>query len=1525
MIVYIEVWWTLRDDSTSTVYAHDVAEGITTELPDICSDATVSCLGLDRAGRVWMGCQGGLLQVWCPVFQTPICHGQALSAVSIRYMAGAEEPECMWLGNDDGCVSQARLPKTSTGSQPIVTLVISLDQSIGQNTRTSGQASLAQRSSMSHELASTNPHASSSARKHLPQPRFSNPSQYTASEIRQQQSGGTTPIAGLGHTSAINHSPSYDDQPEHTVEYSLDIMSTQLSPHSTAFARAGGQQHMPLHPGPRSMQNQAGSAKQPCQLAHDGPVLEIMVISNRVVTRGGREHTLIMKEWTPKGELVGTHAACKQGPITCMTALHQPASLYKRSNQAGQRLLSDTDRWQLLTGHTSGQVKVWSAAAVQPLRPVAILGASTVSPVRSLVVLADQQLLCFAHADGHLALHAAPHPTMCPPWAESHNAQDLPVLLLQHAVCQAHQLGLEQCMKCEVGLVSVGECGTILMWAEDQLSSMLEQPCFLADGGDSEREPHPTSLDDHHACYGAASLLQRFLDSVSVLAMNRALGGSNKDKSEEPHSLTEALGGADTQQTSSTAHMSIGARLRALALGRSSGARSKGSKEDHLHRTLQMLASIFTSHSAPQKIVPTDCPANPHRSASFSPGEAAPASDGVVDVVAAYASQRSGSSCGSLDIKGNHPDVPASAGTVIKTLPEACSNQSSALDSTYPDHHSLVTASNSFSALPHVLPRRFLLPSQIAADPHTNSPTEATTSISFNGHRPQADMMLLSRRSQTLPEGVITHSDVSAPHRPHRRSLSQMPAFYTIQKASSVSRRASLANLLHRMSTGTHPPSNTASVWASDTASELSPAASSDCAQALDSVGRLLSSTVSAQLLPPSRDLGRHAMLLQPQVASEQIPHVAAGSPATPTNSLVFSAPAAISVTVGRRPSLPLGNDALQAGSCDSQQSCVRPLKRTISDVALEALQSVDSLKCPIIEYSHLDIKGKIGAGSIGQVYLAKWQETDVAVKVITQMQQLSPLRAIPGQAQSSMQPCHVLGKHANTQTASQAKALGKQHTGIDMQVELDTQGIAGTSMAFSHEEEVNTLDTAQRSPMSDKELTAITILEREVSIMAAIRHPNVVMFMGLCLNPVCVVTEFCVRGSLSDVLEKAASDAAFAQQLPWPKRLSMSLDAAKGMLQLHSHKPPILHRDLKSPNLLVDKHWRVKVTDFNLSSMLRLDADSDGVDSSAANNPRWLAPEVISVQNFSKAADVYSFGIILWELMTWQVPWDDLNPFQIMMLLTQQHARPDILPVGSLPGGTWPGMREYILLMQACWEEEPDKRPDFESIIADLRGMLRCTAATRQRSQALTDLPSQMSSSTWPDSPRQLAEQSLTPLEVSPLPSPHSKPFTNTPDGFSSAPHDFGLQPQSPQLTPVGSLAGQLQTLNSRLTLDSHSLPSDPHVLGSDLELLGLGPLGVVSSPNTLSLKVQGAASGHHHAQPALSGTKSRQSLSLGEASPKVPQLQSPFWGFAQTDSLPLVSLQGPCSTSFSSAYVSTAQLLRYHGQTSSTAKPVR
>ena len=96
--------------------------------------------------------------------------------------------------------------------------------------------------------------------------------------------------------------------------------------------------------------------------------------------------------------------------------------------------------------------------------------------------------------------------------------------------------------------------------------------------------------------------------------------------------------------------------------------------------------------------------------------------------------------------------------------------------------------------------------------------------------------------------------------------------------------------------------------------------------------------------------------------------------------------------------------------------------------------------------------------------------------------------------------------------------------------------------------------------------------------MMAAMRHPNVVMYLGVCLQPPAVVTEYCARGSLNDVLKKCLAKPELSVQLDWVRRLGMALDAAKGMNYLHSSNPPVIHRDLKSPNLLVDKHWRVKV-----------------------------------------------------------------------------------------------------------------------------------------------------------------------------------------------------------------------------------------------------------------------------------------------------------------------------------------------------------
>ena len=235
--------------------------------------------------------------------------------------------------------------------------------------------------------------------------------------------------------------------------------------------------------------------------------------------------------------------------------------------------------------------------------------------------------------------------------------------------------------------------------------------------------------------------------------------------------------------------------------------------------------------------------------------------------------------------------------------------------------------------------------------------------------------------------------------------------------------------------------------------------------------------------------------------------------------------------------------------------------------------------------------------------------------------------------------------------------------------------------------------------------------LAKESSMMAALRHPNVVGFLGVCLGPPCIVTEYCARGSLTDVLRGGKASPAKAALLDWTKRTNMALDAAKGMLYLHAHAPPIIHRDLKSPNLLVDKHWRVKVSDFNLSKLM----DEGSVMSSmAATNPRWLAPEILTGNNATFASDVYSFAIVMWELLTWDLPWGPTNPWQVVTVVTEG-GRLEIPARQDLPGPDtmeFEGLEGYLTLMRRCWAHNPEDRPTFQEIIAELRDLLAAELA---------------------------------------------------------------------------------------------------------------------------------------------------------------------------------------------------------------------
>ncbi|KAJ8754131.1 hypothetical protein K2173_002029 [Erythroxylum novogranatense] len=219
----------------------------------------------------------------------------------------------------------------------------------------------------------------------------------------------------------------------------------------------------------------------------------------------------------------------------------------------------------------------------------------------------------------------------------------------------------------------------------------------------------------------------------------------------------------------------------------------------------------------------------------------------------------------------------------------------------------------------------------------------------------------------------------------------------------------------------------------------------------------------------------------------------------------------------------------------------------------------------------------------------------------------------------------------------------------------------------------------------------------REVAIMKRVRHPNIVLFMGAVTQPpnLSIVTEYLSRGSLFRLLHKSGAREVLDER----RRMNMAYDVAKGMNYLHKRNPPIVHRDLKSPNLLVDKKYTVKVCDFGLS---RLKANTFLSSKSAAGTPEWMAPEVLRDEPSNEKSDVYSFGVILWEIVTLQQPWSNLNPAQVVAAVGFKGKRLEI-PRDLNP--------QVAALIEACWANEPWKRPSFANIMESLKSLIKSPA----------------------------------------------------------------------------------------------------------------------------------------------------------------------------------------------------------------------
>ncbi|GIL59368.1 hypothetical protein Vafri_14252 [Volvox africanus] len=217
-----------------------------------------------------------------------------------------------------------------------------------------------------------------------------------------------------------------------------------------------------------------------------------------------------------------------------------------------------------------------------------------------------------------------------------------------------------------------------------------------------------------------------------------------------------------------------------------------------------------------------------------------------------------------------------------------------------------------------------------------------------------------------------------------------------------------------------------------------------------------------------------------------------------------------------------------------------------------------------------------------------------------------------------------------------------------------------------------------------------------EVHMLARLRHPNLLLFMGYTLTPEpSIVTEFMARGSLFHILRQAGN------RPPEPRmQRAVAVAVARGMAYLHSRTPPILHLDLKSPNVLVDDRWRVKIADFGLSRVRQRTYVSSGA---AAGSPEWMAPEVLRCDHYAEAADVYSYGVILWELLTGQPPWADLNAMQVVGAVGYAKR--------SLPDPP-EGDAVLLQLCKTCRAYEPAQRPTFAQVVESLESHLNPSSA---------------------------------------------------------------------------------------------------------------------------------------------------------------------------------------------------------------------
>lgn len=157
-----------------------------------------------------------------------------------------------------------------------------------------------------------------------------------------------------------------------------------------------------------------------------------------------------------------------------------------------------------------------------------------------------------------------------------------------------------------------------------------------------------------------------------------------------------------------------------------------------------------------------------------------------------------------------------------------------------------------------------------------------------------------------------------------------------------------------------------------------------------------------------------------------------------------------------------------------------------------------------------------------------------------------------------------------------------------------------------------------------------------------------------------------------------------------------MTYDIARAVYYLHTRKPPVYHRDLKSSNCLVDEFYRVKLCDFGISKIFE---SLPGIKTKTFSTTFWMAPEFLHKRIFSDKSDVYSFGILFWEVMNRDtIPFKNTDNNTFMFGDGSQDKRPEITENID---------KQVANLMKACWHSDPDLRPTMGQVVSQLEKII--------------------------------------------------------------------------------------------------------------------------------------------------------------------------------------------------------------------------